>query len=139
LADRLQLQERVRFCGHIDNIESVWATHHALVLPSRYEGLPLAVVEAMHCGRPTIVTNVAGNAEIIEDGVTGFVAEAATEQHLHAALQRAWDQRQNWQKIGAAAAKAIKESVPADPAGDFAQSLLKLTGTGPAPVPVSGN
>jgi glycosyltransferase involved in cell wall biosynthesis len=139
LAERLQLQKRVRFCGHIDNIESVWATHHALVLPSRYEGLPLAIVEAMHCGRPAIVTDVAGNAEIVEDGVTGFVAEAATEHHFHLALDRAWNQLQNWQKIGAAAAAAIKELVPADPAGDFAQKLLKLAEAGPAAAAVSRN
>lgn len=130
LADRLQLQEHVRFCGHVDNIENVWATHHALILPSRFEGLPLAIVEAMHCGRPAIVTDVAGNAELIEAGVTGFVAEAATEEHLHAALERAWDQRQNWQQIGAAAACAIRELVPADAVGDFAQKLLDLVAPG---------
>jgi glycosyltransferase involved in cell wall biosynthesis len=130
LADRLQLQDQVRFCGHVDNIENVWATHHALILPSRFEGLPLAIVEAMHCGRPAIVTDVAGNAELIEAGVTGFVAEAATEEHLHAALERAWDQRQNWQQIGAAAACAIRELVPADAVGDFAQKLLDLAAPG---------
>jgi len=84
----------------------------------------------MHCGRPAIVTDVAGNAELIEAGVTGFVAEAATEEHLHAALERAWDQRQNWQQIGAAAACAIRELVPADAVGDFAQKLLDLAAPG---------
>ena len=124
LANRLQLQEKVNFCGSTNDIEGIWATHHALVLPSRFEGLPLAIVEAMHCGRPAIVTDVAGNAEIVQDGATGFVAEAPTERHLHEAMERAWNQRQNWQKIGAAAARAIRELVPADAVGDFTQTLL---------------
>lgn len=124
LTERLGLQETVRFAGHTDNIENVWATHHALVLPSRYEGLPLAIVEAMHCGRPAIVTDVAGNAELLKDGVTGFVAEAATEEHLHRAMDRAWQKRADWQQIGAAAARAVRELVPADPVGVFTQKLL---------------
>jgi glycosyltransferase involved in cell wall biosynthesis len=40
--------------------EEIWAKHHALVLPSRIEGLPIAIVEAMLCGRPCIVTDIAG-------------------------------------------------------------------------------
>jgi glycosyltransferase involved in cell wall biosynthesis len=121
-----RLQEQVRFCGHTNNVEDIWATHHALILPSRFEGLPLAIVEAMHCGRPAIVTDVAGNAELLKDGVTGFVASAATENHLDTALERAWEHRQKWEEMGKAAARAIRELVPADPVGDFAQKLAEL-------------
>ncbi len=39
--------EQVKFDGFVDNIEAIWASHHGLVLPSRFEGLPLAVIEAM--------------------------------------------------------------------------------------------
>ena len=56
--------------------EEIWTKHQALILPSRVEGLPVAVVEAMLCGRPCILSDVAGNAEVVEDGVTGFVAAA---------------------------------------------------------------
>ena len=128
LADRLGLGERVRFCGQSDDVESIWATHHALVLPSRYEGLPLTVVEAMLCGRPVIVTNVAGNNEVVQADVTGFLAEAPTVEHLNSAMERAWNQRHQWEAMGQAAARAIRELMPADPAGDFARKLLDLAG-----------
>ena len=72
--------EKVTYGGFTEDVESIWASHHALVLPSRSEGLPLVVVEAMLCGRPAIVTDVAGNAELIQDGVSGFVAAAAAPQ-----------------------------------------------------------
>jgi glycosyltransferase involved in cell wall biosynthesis len=126
LTRRLGLEERVRFCGHENDIERVWATHQALVLPSRFEGLPLAMVEAMLCGRPVIITDVAGNAELVEDGVTGFVAEAPTVPHLQKAMEQAWNRRQEWAGMGNAAARSIREQIPADPAAELAKKLLKV-------------
>jgi glycosyltransferase involved in cell wall biosynthesis len=126
LAARLGITDKLHFAGHVDDINSLWAGHHALVLPSRFEGLPLVLVEAMLCGRPAIVTDVAGNAELLTDGRTGFIAEAATEKHLNAALERAWEQRHRWEAIGQAAAVAIRQLLPADPAADFAKRLVEL-------------
>jgi glycosyltransferase involved in cell wall biosynthesis len=126
LAEMEGVADRVHFAGHVQNIEEVWRTHHALVLPSRYEGLPLSVVEAMLCGRPVIVTDVAGNREPLEDNVTGFVAEAATVRHLDEAMERAWQRRHEWQAIGTAAAASIRRQIPQDPAQVFADKLLAL-------------
>src|SRR6266516_2159815 len=91
LASRLGLEGRVRFCEYASEIEELWASHHALVLPSRYEGMPIALVEAMLCGRPAIVTDVAGHTELLKDGISGFVAAAPTVQHLDDAMERAWE------------------------------------------------
>ena len=127
LAVHLGLGERVQFCGHLDDIEQIWSTHHALVLPSRYEGLPLVIVEAMLCGRPIITTDVAGHVEIVEDGVTGFIAEAPTVRHLQLAMERAWTKRDHWKEMGTSASVAIRKLVPADPVAEFARSLTELT------------
>ena len=118
--------ENVRFGGVTSDIEQVWATHHALVLTSRYEGLPLAVVEAMLCGRPCIVTDVAGNAEAVEDNVSGFVAAAAKAEFVDEALERAWARRAEWRQMGQAAARCIRALVPPDPVGAFADDLLQV-------------
>jgi glycosyltransferase involved in cell wall biosynthesis len=118
------ISDRIHFAGHVQDIEEVWRTHHALILPSRYEGLPLSVVEAMLCGRPAIVTDVAGNREILEDNVTGFVAEAPTVAHLEEAMERAWHRRFEWQAIGMAAAAEIRNQISQDPALVFANDLL---------------
>ena len=118
--------EDVTFCGHAENVEEIWRKHHLLVLPSRFEGLPLALVEAMLCGRPAVVTNVAGNTEVIEDGETGFVAAAPTPEHLDEAMERAWRHREDWRSMGVEAARRIRRLVPPDPAGEFAKELLTL-------------
>lgn len=118
--------DNIKFAGYVRDAEQLWKEIHALVLPSRSEGLPLALVEAMLHGRPSIVTNVGGMAEIVEDGVTGYIAAAATAEAFDEALERAWAQRQNWRQMGIRAADSIRKIVPADPCGKFAEKLLKL-------------
>src|SRR5262249_38289882 len=71
MVDHLGLKDRVRFAGWVESVWNIWAENHVLVMPSRAEGLPLAMVEAMTCARPVVATDVAGHSEIIEDGVTG--------------------------------------------------------------------
>jgi len=118
--------DNVTFGGFSSDVEEIWRNHHALVLPSRYEGLPLALVEAMLCGRPAIVTDVAGNTELLEEGVTGFIAQAPTKNCLDAAMERAWSKRSSWQQMGASAARSVRQQVPRDPAGVFTSSILAI-------------
>jgi glycosyltransferase involved in cell wall biosynthesis len=122
---RLGLSDRVVFEGRVADVEKIWALNHVLVIPSRIEGLPLSVVEAMLCGRPVVATNVAG-AEVIEDEVTGFLAEAATVGCVGDALERFWARREDARRIGAMAAKKIRALVPQDPARVFADKLKEL-------------
>ena len=114
----------VAFGGYEQSIEALWSTHHALVLPSRIEGLPLALVEAMLCGRPAIVTSVGGNCEMIEDNVNGFVAPAPTTDLFDEALERAWQRRAEWPALGRNAQLTARKLVPIDPGSVMAEKLL---------------
>lgn len=127
---RLLGVENVRFAGFASDVPAIWADHHGLVLPSRAEGLPLVIVEAMMAGRVAVATDVGGNAEVMEDGRTGFVADAPTEASLDRALERAWERRAEWPAIGAAAADAIRALVPPDPAAFLADRLIELASEG---------
>ncbi len=124
LAARLGLCN-VSFEGETEDVPGIWKEHHALVLPSRAEGLPLALVEAMMCGRPAVVTKVGGSAEVVEDGVTGFLA-APDEESIDAALEEAWARRGELREMGELAAQKIRELVPANPAEEFAGLLLDI-------------
>jgi glycosyltransferase involved in cell wall biosynthesis len=122
LCGMLQLNN-VHFRGHVNDIRAVWEQNHLLVLPSRYEGLPLALVEAMWCGRPAVVTDVGGNAELCVDDETGFVASAATVSSFTHALQRAWDRRAEWLHLGQAARTRVENQIPKDPVALFCERL----------------
>jgi len=124
LAARLGI-ENVSFEGHTSDVIGIWKNHHALILGSRAEGMPLALVEAMMCGRPGIVTNVGGNAELIEDRVTGFLA-GPVEESLDAALEDAWIRRHELREMGQLASTRIRELISANPAQEFAYRLVQI-------------
>jgi glycosyltransferase involved in cell wall biosynthesis len=117
--------ENVEFGGFSGDIQSVWREHHALLLPSRIEGLPIALVEAMLCGRPAVVTDIAGNTEVIEENVTGFVALAPSVVEFDAAMERLWQNRHRLREMGAAAASRIRSTFPEDPVGSFCERLMR--------------
>lgn len=116
------LEERVSFRGH-QPIEEIWATNHVLVQPSRAEGLPITIVEAMLCARPVMTTDVGGSAEFIDDNVTGFVADAPTVKQIGEAMERLWARRGDLEAIGEAAAASARRQVPEQPAEVFAEEL----------------
>lgn len=118
---------KAHFGGHSDDVAAIWADHHGLLLPSHCEGLPLVLVETMISGRVPIVTRVAGNPEIVEDGVTGFLASAPTDEAVDEALERAWAARERWPDIGRAASASIRTTVPRDPAAAVAAMILAET------------
>lgn len=117
--------KNVRFAGFVDDIDGIWRTHHALVLPSRSEGLPLSVVEAMLCGRPCVVTECGGITEILKDNETGFVASAATPAMFDDAMERAWAGRESWQQLGIEASRRVRELVPNAPAEVLVEDLAR--------------
>jgi glycosyltransferase involved in cell wall biosynthesis len=128
LAQKLQLSN-VHFRGHVADVNAIWEKNHLLVLPSRFEGLPLALVEAMWCARPVVVTDVGGNAEICIDGETGFVADAAAVRSIEEALERAWDRRADWSEMGKRGRARVESLVPKDPIGTFCKQLLDCVAT----------
>ncbi len=118
------LAGQVSYGGFAQDIEALWSQHHGLILPSRLEGNPLSMIEAMLCGRVPIVTNVGRAAELVDDNESGFIAQAATVGLVDEALERAWQRRNDWQAIGQRAARAIRERHSLRPAEDFADRLL---------------
>lgn len=117
--------KNIKFIGFQQNITQLWAEHHALILPSRSEGLPLSMVEAMSLGRTVIVSNAGGNAEMISDGINGFIGDA-TENEFEKAMERAWQMREKWPEIGRNAHAYIQEHLPVSPENEFANSINSL-------------
>lgn len=88
LADRLGVASCVYFAGNRVDVPDQLLAMDVFVLPSLFEGLPLAILEAMAAGRPVVATEVDGVPEIVKDGVTGFLVSPGNPAQLARALVR---------------------------------------------------
>jgi glycosyltransferase involved in cell wall biosynthesis len=70
---QLNLSDRTVFCGFDADMPGVYGMADLVVLPSRWEGLPNVVLEAMSCQTPVIISDISDNRKIVSDGETGFL------------------------------------------------------------------
>jgi len=98
------IQDRVRFVGYVprEEIVSYYQAAHVFALPSYNEGMSLAVLEAMAAGLPVIVTRTGGTAELVEEGVNGFVFDWADVTTLTKRIQILANDRALARRMGAA-------------------------------------
>ena len=87
-ARSLGIDTRVHFAGEQKDVRPWYGAADCFVLPSLYDPFPNAALEAMACGLPVIVSRQCGTAELIEDGVNGFVVDALATETLAQALGR---------------------------------------------------
>lgn len=87
MAFGLGLRDRVVFTGMRRDIPDCLGMMDIYVQPSRFEGIPNSVLEAMASGLPVIATNVGGLHEIVEDGKTGFLVDLDNEAGLIRAIE----------------------------------------------------
>jgi glycosyltransferase involved in cell wall biosynthesis len=118
--------KKIQFGGFVSGVSGIWKDHHALVLPSRKEGLPIVLLEASLCGRPAICNRTAGVPEVLDDGVTGFLSAAPEVDLFAEAMERAWENRSHWREMGLRAAEKVRALVPEKPAETFAARLAQL-------------
>jgi glycosyltransferase involved in cell wall biosynthesis len=76
LSTRLGLERRVKFIGFDRDVLRWMQTADGFVLSSRWEGLPMSLLEAAACAMPALATDVPGTREVIIDGETGWLAPA---------------------------------------------------------------
>lgn len=98
----------VEFVGAMlpERVGSALLDCELMILPSRGEGLPLTIVEAMAHGRPVLATRVGGNAEVVVDGVTGVLVAPERPEELATALVRLATDRDGLRRMGASARRA---------------------------------
>jgi glycosyltransferase involved in cell wall biosynthesis len=97
---KYDLIKKVKLKGYCDSVEKIWSENHIMISPSISEGTPLSLVEAHLCGRAAIANDVGGISEVLIDGVTGWLAASPSIKNIDIAMERAWENKDNWKKVG---------------------------------------
>ncbi len=105
----LGLEHAVRFQGYRQDMPRVMPCLDLIVHPAWMEGLGVALLEAAACGVPIIATRVGGIAEIVQDGVNGFLIEPGDSGQLTQAIDRLLDQPETASAFGQAGRKLALE------------------------------
>ena len=109
LAGQLGLDQTVVFAGFRTDATRLMAGFDAFALSSTYEGLPIALIEAMAVGCPAVVTRVGGTPEVVADGVHGFLVPPRDPAALAAGLTRLLGDRALRDGLGEAAAARAQD------------------------------
>jgi glycosyltransferase involved in cell wall biosynthesis len=103
-------RDRIHRLGFRQDAPALMAACDATVLPSlKREGLPKTVIESMAYGVPVVVTDSGGSAELVEDGVSGFVVPPGDAVALADRLKVLADDRMRAHRMGEAAQVRIRE------------------------------
>lgn len=88
-----KIDDQVSFAGWVqgDEKRKLLRESKILLLPSRHEGMPMSILEAMAFGEAVISTKVGGIPEAVEDNASGVLIEPDNEEKLHATIDRLFD------------------------------------------------
>jgi glycosyltransferase involved in cell wall biosynthesis len=113
-ATALGIRDRVHLLGYRDDAHRWLGTMNVFTLPSLSEGLPLSLLEAMAAGIPTVVTEVGGMPEVVQDGHTGLIVPPGDPQALAKKLLFLLDNPTVAADLGAAGRNWVSERFSLD-------------------------
>jgi glycosyltransferase involved in cell wall biosynthesis len=114
LTHSFQLDGRVHFLGHREDVPRLLAAADLLVLPSLYEGLPNVVLEAMRFRKPVVATAAPGTTELVVPDQTGLLVPLQNPQALARAIRAVIDDRALAQRLGEAGRARVETEFRAD-------------------------
>ena len=120
------LTDAVRFVGQQPNVADWLALADATVLPSFYEGLPLAAIESLAAGRPMVATAVDGTPEVVVDGSTGLTVPPGDAAALARAICRLLSDRWLGEKLALAGRDWVLERFDAERQVQRTEALYEL-------------
>jgi L-malate glycosyltransferase len=108
-ARELNVQNHIRFLGQRRDVENILAGSDVALNTSDSEGLSNSVIEAMRAGLPVIASDVEGNRELIEDGLTGCLFPAGKHEELAKQIVYLLKHPEVAERLGTTAGKRVEE------------------------------
>ncbi|HET7352189.1 MAG TPA: glycosyltransferase family 4 protein [Marmoricola sp.] len=125
--DKLGLGDRVQLMGFTEELEEELSRAALFILSSRFEGLPMVLIEAMNLGTPVVAFDCpTGPAELVEDGVTGLLVEPLKVKALAGAINRAIEDPELRAAMGKAGQQRVRELNPGAVADHWERLLEEL-------------
>jgi glycosyltransferase involved in cell wall biosynthesis len=109
MAQALSIADSVEFTGLQSDVAAQLHRGNVAVLPSRWEGMPNALLEAMACGLACVATRVSGSEDIIQQGVNGLLVEPEDYQGMAEAILTLLRNPALVQEYGRAARQTIEQ------------------------------
>ncbi len=127
MAEEHGLQNRIRFLGWLtaDQLKEQYNAANLFLFPSRHEGMPNAVLEAMASGLPVVATRIAGNEELVVNGETGALVPPEDVDALREALKPLLVGAQRREQMGRAARQRVESSFGWNRVAEQYQSILE--------------
>lgn len=88
-----KMEEYVSLIGVVDNVFSYLYNSDIFILPSKYEGMPMTLIEAMGSGLPIVASNVGGIPDMIIDRFSGLICEPESDDIYNKILEYINNQR----------------------------------------------
>lgn len=108
-ANSLGVAQRVHLTGFRRDVPDILSALDVFVQPSRFEGMPIAVLEAMVAGCPIVASEVDGNCELVQDGISGWLVPSGDSQALAGAILAALSNPVEARRRGQAACQRAGE------------------------------
>lgn len=125
--ERLGMQQYITLCGRSNSIMDVYPQYSLHIMPSRYEGQGIALIEAQACGLPSVATDfIYGATDIITNGSNGIVVEQGNAKALTDAISRMMASEELRREYGAAAKAAAQKYFKENVFGMWAELIRTL-------------
>lgn len=104
-----KLEQHVTFTGYTESVDEYLKASDCFILPSRSEGFPISLIEAMACSLPCVSTNIGGITDIVTNGEDGVQIEPDNARALECAILNLFSNKEQGEKMGANARMKVEK------------------------------
>jgi glycosyltransferase involved in cell wall biosynthesis len=108
-ASRLNIRDKVIFVGRREDVREIFSVVDIFLLPSLKEGLPIALLEAMACGKAVIASRVGENVNVVTDRINGMLVNPGDTSSLSEAMRLMIGRRDLIKQFGLQARKTVEK------------------------------